>query len=157
MNTAFAICPVCTVAVGGGVLLSHYLGVDDLVAGVWIGGLILSFGLWSASLFKNKYFRYQQWAWTVALWIITVFGLRLAGFIGNPTCKIHGHDKLLSGIVFGSVAFLASFGLDFLLRKLNKKGKGTAIFSYQKVVLPLVFLIIATIFSVQLCRFGVRP
>lgn len=157
MRSVYAVCPVCTFAVGGGVLLSHYLGVDDLVVGVWAGGLILSLGLWSAGFFKKRDFQYQPLVWTLALWIMTVFGLKEAGFIGNPTCKIHGHDKLLSGIVFGSVAFLMGFGLDYLLRKLNKKEKGKAFFSYQKVVLPLIFLILATIFSWQLCRFGIKP
>jgi len=35
-------CPVCTVAVGAGIGLSRWFGVDDLVSGLWIGGLIVS-------------------------------------------------------------------------------------------------------------------
>lgn len=156
-SPAGAVCPVCTVAVGGGLLISHYLGVDDLIAGVWIGGLILSLGLWTATSFKKQYLKYQEWLWTFGLWLTTVFGLKQAGFIGQPTCKIHGHDKLLSGIVFGTVAFLIGFSLDLLLRRLNKKEKGKVFFSYQKVILPLSFLILATIFSAQLCRLGIKP
>lgn len=152
-----AVCPVCTVAVGGGLLISQYLGVDDLIAGVWVGGLILSSSLWTASFFKKKYFKYQEWFWTAGLWLVTVFGLKQVGFIGHPTCKIHGHDKLLSGIVFGTIAFLLGFSLDLFLRKLNKKEKGKAVFPYQKVILPLIFLILATFFSAQLCYFGIKP
>ena len=34
---AQAVCPVCIVAVGAGLGLSEYLGIDDTIAGVWIG------------------------------------------------------------------------------------------------------------------------
>ncbi|HUV72533.1 MAG TPA: hypothetical protein VMW25_06020 [Clostridia bacterium] len=149
------VCPVCTVAIGGGVLLSHYLGVDDLIIGVWAAGLTLSLGFWLASYLKKVYFKGQDWVLTAFLWITTVLGLKETGFIGHPTCKIHGHDKLLSGIVFGTVAFLFGHGLDLLLRRFNQKEPGKAFFPYQRVVLPLSFLILATVFAVQLCRFGV--
>jgi len=150
-----AVCPVCTVAVGGGVLLSHYLGVDDLIIGVWSGGLILSLGLWTAGYIKKKFFKGQEWVLVIFLWITTVLGLKQSGFIGHPTCKIHGHDKLLSGIVFGTVAFLIGYFLDWILRRLNKGQPGKAIFPYQRVICPLVFLLIATMFAFQLCRLGV--
>jgi len=151
-----AVCPACTVAIGGGVVLSHYLGVDDLIIGVWAGGLTLSFGLWMASYLKKIDFRGLKWLLSAFLWITTVLGLKQAGLIGHPTCKIHGHDKLLSGIVFGTVAFLAGYGVDFLLRRLNKKEPGKAVFPYQRVVVPLTFLVLATIFAFQLCRFGIK-
>ncbi len=37
-NSAQAICPICTIAVGAGVGFSRYLGIDDTIAGLWIGG-----------------------------------------------------------------------------------------------------------------------
>lgn len=153
---AGAVCPVCTVAIGGGLLLSHYLGVDDLISGVWVGGFILAFGLWMATYIKKTFFKGQEWLIIAFLWVTTVFGLKEAGLIGNPTCKIHGHDKLLSGIVFGTVAFILGYGLDLVLRRLNKKEPGKVLFPYQKVILPVVFLILATIFSAQLCSFGIK-
>jgi hypothetical protein len=151
-----AVCPVCTVAVGGGVLLSRYLGVDDLIIGVWVGGLLVSLGLWMSSYIKKILFRGQQWLMVALLWVSTYFGFKEVGFIGHPTCKIHGHDKMLSGMAFGTIAFMLGFGLDYLLRKLNKKEPGKALFPYQKVVAPLFFLIIATIFSLQLCKWGIK-
>ncbi|HUW24426.1 MAG TPA: hypothetical protein VMW04_02245 [Patescibacteria group bacterium] len=153
-----AVCPVCTVAIGGGVLLSHYLGVDDLIIGIWAGGLTLSFGLWMATAKYLKRFDFRGFKWLLSafLWITTVLSLKQTGFIGHPTCKIHGHDKLLSGIIFGSVAFLLGYGTDFLLRKLNKKEPGKALFPYQRVVAPLFFLIFATAFAFQLCRLGIK-
>lgn len=155
-SPAGAVCPVCTVAVGSGVLLSRYLGVDDLIIGVWVGGLLVSLGLWTATYVKRKFFKGQEWLSVLFFWLFTYFGFKQAHLIGHPTCKIHGHDKLLSGMVFGTVAFILGFGLDYLLRRLNKNNPGKAFFPYQKVVLPLLFLIIATIFSFQLCRFGIK-
>lgn len=42
-----AVCPVCTVAVGAGVGFSRYLGIDDTIAGLWIGALIVSVSMWT--------------------------------------------------------------------------------------------------------------
>lgn len=155
-SPAHAVCPVCTIAVGGGVVLSRYLGVDDLIIGIWVGGLLLSLGLWMATYIKKKFFKGQEWLVVAGLWLMTYFGFKQAGFIGHPTCKIHGHDKLLSGMIFGTIAFMLGFGIDFLMRKLNKKEPRKAFFPYQKVILPVAFLVIATVFAWQLCRWGVK-
>lgn len=156
ISPAGAVCPVCTVAVGGGVLLSRYLGVDDLIIGVWVGGLLVSLGLWLATYIKKKFFKGQEWLAVIILWLSTYFGFKQAGLIGHPTCKIHGHDKLLTGMVFGTIAFILGYGLDMLMRKLNKEESGKALFPYQRVVCPLLFLILTTIFAFQLCRWGVK-
>lgn len=151
-----AVCPVCTVAVGGGVLLSQYLGVDDLIIGIWVGGFILSIGIWTGASIKKKFFKGQNWLITAFLWLTTVLGLKQVGLIGHPTCKIHGHDKLLSGIVFGTVAFLIGYFLDWILRRINRKNLGKAIFPYQKIVLPVGWLVVATAFAFQICRWGLK-
>lgn len=151
-SPAYAVCPVCTVAIGGGLLLSHYFGIDDLVVGIWIGGLLVAFGLWMATYIKKVYIKGQAWLITAFLWATTVYSLKLANFIGNPTCKIHGHDKLLTGIEAGTIAFLIGLGLDAVLRKLNKKNPGKALFPYQKVILPIFWLLAATILGLKICK-----
>ena len=150
--SANAQCPVCIVTIGGSVLLSRYLGIDDLIVGIWAGALILSSGLWTAGFIKRTFFKGQKWVLTVLLWITTVFGLKQAGFIGNPTCKIHGHDKLFTGIIAGTLVFLLAYGSDLLLRKLNKKNPGKVFFPYQRVVIPVVLLIIATLVGAKVCN-----
>ena len=149
---AYAQCPACLVTIGGSVLLSRYLGIDDLIIGIWVGGFIISFGLWTAKFIKKNYIKGQKWIITTVLWITTVWSLKLAKFIGNPTCKIHGHDKLLTGIEVGTVVFLMAYGLDLLLRKYNKKNPGKAMFPYQKVILPVVLLLIATLIGAKICQ-----
>jgi len=145
-------CPVCIVTIGGSVLLSRYLGIDDLIIGIWAGGLILSSGLWTANFIKKTFIKGQNWILTALLWITTVLGLKQAGFIGNPTCKIHNHDKLLTGIVGGSLVFILAYGSDLFLRKLNKKNPGKALFPYQRVIVPVVLLLIATLIGYKLCN-----
>jgi len=49
-----AFCPVCTVAVGAGVGLCRYLGIDDLISGAWIGGLLMSLTLWTIEWLNKK-------------------------------------------------------------------------------------------------------
>jgi len=145
-------CPVCTVAVGGGVLLSRYLGIDDLVIGIWAGAFVISSGLWTATLIKKQFIKYQEWILVVLLWITTVLGLKQAGFIGNPTCRIHGHDKLLTGIIAGSLVFLLAYAVDKILRRINKTNPGKAHIPYQKVIIPVGLLIIATIIGYKICQ-----
>src|SRR3989344_5151509 len=54
---AKAVCPICTVAVGAGLGLSRYLGIDDAVSSIWIGGLILSSSFWLIAWLKKKDFK----------------------------------------------------------------------------------------------------
>jgi len=151
-----AVCPVCTVAVGGGVLLSRYLGVDDLIIGVWVGGLLVSLGLWMASYLKKNFIFGQKWLVVVAFWLTTYFGFKQAKIIGNFGCKIFGYDKILLGMVLGAIAFLIGFGLDKVLRNFNKETQGKALFPYQKVICPVSFLLLATLISLQLCKLGIK-
>lgn len=149
-------CPVCIVTIGGSVLISRYLGIDDLIVGIWAGGLILSLGLWTSTFIKKTYIRGQKWFLNALLWVTTVWGLKQVGFIGNPTCKIHGHDKLLSGMIAGSLVFLLAYGIDLLLRRINRKNPGKAFFPYQRVILPVVLLLITTLLGLQICQLKIK-
>jgi len=53
---ALAVCPICTLAVGAGVGLSRWLGIDDTISGLWVGGLIVSLIYWTIDwLGEEKY------------------------------------------------------------------------------------------------------
>ena len=51
---ALAVCPICTIAVGAGVGLSRYFGVDDAITGLWVGGLIVSMIVGRKAGWKRK-------------------------------------------------------------------------------------------------------
>jgi len=141
---AQAICPVCTVAVGTGLVFSRYLGIDDSITGLWIGALILSSALWTANWLKTKSWKIpHKTAFAVILFYLLVIPpLFWTGMIGHEFNTILGIDKVLFGTVVGSVVFLAGIYLDKYLRTLNH---GKVFIYFQKVIAPVLLL---SIFSV---------
>jgi hypothetical protein len=136
-----AVCPVCTIAVGAGVGLCRWLGIDDTISGVWIGGLIVSLIFWTLDWLnkKNIVFRYRGVVTTILYYIIVVVPLYFMGIMGHPFNKLWGLDKLLFGIIGGSVVFLLAVRLNDWLKKING---GRVYFPFQKVVVPIVSLLI---------------
>lgn len=139
-----AFCPVCTIAVGLGVGLSRWLKVDDLLSGAWIGGLVVSMILWTEDWLSKKKinFNFSLPAIAVFYYLIIILPLYFTGIMGHPLNQLWGIDKLLLGIIAGSLVFLLSVGVNSFLKK---KNQGKVYFPYQKVVLPVSFLIIISL------------
>jgi hypothetical protein len=137
-------CPVCTIAVGAGIGLSRWLGVDDLISGLWIGGLIVSLiGVtinWLAK--KNIHFPFLKPLVILFFYFFTIGPLYWTKIIGDPCSHIWGLEKIVWGIIIGSVVFLASYGFHLWLKKRNHD---KVFFPFQKVVIPVIFLIIASL------------
>jgi hypothetical protein len=151
VQKAYAICPVCTIAVGAGVGLSRYLGVDDTIAGVWIGGLTVSMIMWTINWFNKKNIKFvgRKIITTIAYYALIVVPLFYTGIMGHPLNKMWGMDKLLVGIIFGSIFFFA-FGQWYQVMK--KKNNGHAYFPFQKVVMPVLPLVILSIIFYLITR-----
>jgi hypothetical protein len=144
VKIAEAVCPLCTIAVGAGVGLSRYLGIDDTIIGLWLGALILSSSLWLIDWFekkKIKFFARDQIA-IASFYLIVLLPLYFSGIIGHKYNTLFGIDKLLLGCFLGTIIFIKAVFAEKYLRKLNNN---KVIFPYQKVVIPVVFLIIASI------------
>jgi len=141
---ALAVCPVCSIAVAGGVGLSRWLGIDDTISGIWIGGLIISLAIWFLSWLnkKNIKFKFRSFLILILFYSITIFTFYQMKFIGHSCSQLWGYDKLLLGIIFGSLSFSSAVWLHSLLKK---KNNNRVYFPFQKVVIPLVFLIITSI------------
>lgn len=145
---AHAICPLCTVAVGAGVGFSRSLGIDDSIVGVWIGGLLVSSSMWLIEwLRKKKTIKdKKEIFWTIgiflAMYALVIIPLKLSGVIGHPLNVLLGIDKVLLGIIIGSVVFFTMGRLHFFL---TKKNNDKVYFPYQKVVIPVGGLLLATI------------
>lgn len=141
-----AFCPVCTVAVAGGVGLSRYLGVDDTIAGVWIGGMTAAIIVWTLDWFKKKNIRFfAQKTITIGTYCaLVIFPLWSGNIIGHPLNKIWGVDKLMLGIILGSTTFY--FGGMFHF-KMKEKNGDKVYFPFQKVVFSILpLLILSAIF-----------
>jgi hypothetical protein len=145
-NSAKAICPVCTIAVGAGVGLSRWLGIDDTVTGIWVGALIVSSIMWTIIWMNKRDLRFKgrKILITTGYYLIIIAPLYWKGIVGHYFNKIWGIDKLVFGIILGSIVFLASV---LWYQKLKKENNGKAYFPFQKVVMPVGFL---AIFSVIL-------
>ena len=55
-SSAKAVCPICTIAVCAGVGLSRWLGIDDMVTGLWLGGLFVLLSISTIAWLKRKNF-----------------------------------------------------------------------------------------------------
>jgi len=146
---ALAVCPVCTIAVGAGVGLSRWLGVDDTITGLWVGGLIVSMIVWTESWLEKKNVRFtgRVVVDTLVYYAVVVVPLYYSGIIGSPRNKLFcvcglNVDKLLFGIIVGSIGFWWGASWYFYLKE---KNNGHAYFPFQKVVMPIAPLIILSI------------
>lgn len=134
-------CPICIVAVGSGVGLCRWLGFDDIISGLWIGALILSMIIWTFNWMnkKNIRFKFRNLIIFFAFYFLIIWPLYLKDIMGHPLNTILGIDKILFGIILGTfVLVLSVLFNDWLKKKNNNK----VFFPYQKVVIPLVLLII---------------
>jgi len=143
---ALAVCPICTIAVGAGIGLSRWLGIDDSITGLWIGGLIVSMITWTISWFdkKNIRFKGRTIATILGYYLLIIVPLFYSGIIMNPlhALCVCGLDKLLLGTIVGSFGFW--FGASWYYY-LKEKNQGRAYFPFQKVVMPISPLIILSI------------
>ena len=142
--SAYAICPICTIAVGMGVGLSHWLGIDDTITGLWIGGLTISLILWTIDWFNKKsiHFPGRNFITVVLYYFMVLFPLRQGHILGHPLNVLWGVDKLILGVLFGSVLFILSSVSYFYLKKHNHN---RAYFPFQKVVMPVLPLVIFSV------------
>ncbi len=139
----FAVCPVCTVAVGAGIGFSRWIGIDDSVTGLWIGGLTVSMIMWTLSWFEKKNIKFKgvKILTIVGYYLIVVVPLYFMDLLANPMNAVYLNwvDKLLIGIVVGSIGFwigAKSYNI------IKEKNNGHAYFPFQKVVMPVSFLLV---------------
>lgn len=136
-----AVCPVCTVGVVAGLGLSRWLGVDDTISGIWIGGLLISLTGWTINWLKARKISFKGMAIITALvyYAFVVIPLYWKEVIGHPFNELWGIDKLILGIAFGTVIFVIAV---LVYEIMKKKNNGHAHFPFEKIVIPISSLII---------------
>lgn len=143
-STTFAVCPICTAAVGAGLAISKSLGIDDTVFSVWIGGLLASVSLWTVNWLIKK-----KWTFTgfQALVGLLFYGSAFATlyftnslFVTGNT--IFGIDKVIFGTLIGSLVFL---GASELYQTMKRQNNGKAHFPFEKVVIPVAALALTSL------------
>lgn len=147
-----AVCPVCTVAVGAGVGISRWLGIDDTVSGLWMGGLIVSSAFWTAAWLekKGKTWPHKRFWALLAFWAMTLPPLYWSGMVGHSLNTLWGVDRLVLGMMMGSGLFILAVWTDKLLRMTKEGGK--VYVPYQKVIIPVTLLTAASLYFYMLTK-----
>lgn len=145
-NVALAqpVCPVCTVAIVGGLGFSRWLGVDDLVSSVWIGAGLLTIVYWTNFWLEKKKWNFKFYKTAVVLfyYVLSLLPLYFLKIIGQPLNTVFGIDKIILGAVLGTAVLL--FGLK-LHSWLKKNNNDKSYFPYQRVAVPVAILILTSL------------
>jgi hypothetical protein len=141
-STVQAVCPLCVVAIGAGLGLSEYLGIDDTISGSWIGAMLIATAWWNINWFNKKKLWQKHWktrnVLTIfAYYLLVVVPLFTQGLIGKAGRTLFGLDKLALGIALGTLVFIFS---EFWYNNIKKKNGGHAQFPFQKVAMPVINL-----------------
>jgi len=149
MRPVYATCPVCVITAGGGLWLAQKLGVDDLIASLWIGSLTTAFALAFADKFRLLRLPRPRVSWTVISYLLTILFLELTGHLNNPNCKIWGICKIWLGVTVGTAVFWLGVLLDEFLRT---KNEGRVFFPFQKVFIPVLATLLSSLgFYLLIC------
>ena len=141
---ASAFCPVCTIAVGAGLGLSRYLGIDDVIMSLWIGGLISSMSLMVAGKIVKKWKINKIVAdiISIALFAFLLFlTLSVLNITGNELNQIWGIDKIVVGSTLGIILFYIASQIHHYA----KEKYGKVLIPFQTVVIPVSILWLASL------------
>jgi len=141
VKPVYANCPVCILTVGGGLIIAKKLGIDDLLVSIWISGLNTAVAFWAASIIKKKILN-NPILWSLVFFTMTLLYLNYTNQLGHAKNKFLGLDKVFLGMTVGLLTFWAAAFIDRLIRY---KNKGKALFNYQKVIIPFVYLLLITV------------
>jgi len=141
--------PVCAIGIASGLGISSWLGISDITLGLWIGALILSISI-QFNIFlnkKGKSFPFSFWVIFLSSWVLSFLPI-LTNLDKYTSCVICGFPEVICGSIVGIlILFLVDKANLFVIDKHDKK----VYFYYQKVIIPIIGLIIASIIIEAIC------
>lgn len=154
---SLAVCPVCTVAVSAGIGIGRWLGIDDTISGLWIGGLISSLVLWTENWLNKRKINYPLRFLSILIGYYILVLLPLYFFSDLLTSNFEvievfslKFNKVIFGILIGSFVFwYGSLFHNFL----KEKNKGKVYFPFQKVIIPISLLLIISFLFYFITKF----
>lgn len=155
-------CPLCTAAAGTGVAAARFYGVDDSIIGVLLGGLIVSSALWFNKWLKKRLnFKLQEALVVLASFLLFAIPFYIGGLITNVEMVklmpehhsmlglgVYGIDKLLIGMIIGSLVIWGMFSLSEYIKKRNQG----VLFPYQGISFMMLALSVLSIIFWVLTR-----
>lgn len=92
---------------------------------------------------KKINFRYRNTITFIVNYLLFTIPLYFTSILGNPQNYLFGIDKFIIGTLIGSLVFYFAVLFDRYLRSINKN---KVLFYFQKVVIPVLFLIFGSLY-----------
>lgn len=152
LNNAYAHCPLCVagaMAAAGG---ASYLGVSNIVIGLFIGAFAVSVGYWVSRLIKKRYIPLQTTLLILSSYFLTIlplmprmegiypFYISLFGGYGSLFNRTYLLNIFLIGSMIGGLIVLITPWISNRITKIRGK-----MMPYQGTVLTLALLIVISI------------
>ncbi len=141
--------PLCAIGIAGGLQISHWLGINDLTLGLWIGALILSL-----SIQFNRFLIKKGWSFKLSFWLILILTFTFSflplinDFLQEKASLFCGVPQIIIGTVLGGlVLFLADRINDAIIKRHHNK----VYFYYQRTIVPIVVLILLSLLTKTIC------
>lgn len=150
VKETYAHCPLCTIGAAAAAGGAAYLGVSQIVIGLFIGGFAVSIGWWISRLIKKKYIPFQKtliilfsFATTILPLLMILnetrpFYISLAGDYGSFLNRTYLINMFLVGSIIGGIIVSITPWMSNQLTKL-RHGK---MIPFQGVILTLLLLLI---------------
>lgn len=144
-------CPLCTAAVGAGVLGARYFGLGDSIVGLFVGAFGIATGLWLASKIKQRYIPFQTALIAAGSTALTVLPLMALSdqllyipplLLGTNTWLSQALfvNKFLVGSIIGAIVS----GLAWQFHLYIKKLKGRVLFPFQGIAFTIAALLVSS-------------
>lgn len=136
-------CAVCTVGVVVGLEFARNLGVDDGVIAIWAGALLALIGYWTILWFDKKGWNFKfRNSILMLLSLSLIGGVYIKDLVYTPrTIAIFYLDPFLFCAIAGFLILIYS---SVFYQWMKAKNGGHAHFPFEKVVLPIALLTIAS-------------
>ncbi len=147
MNKAFAnpACAVCTIAVGASLGIARKMGLEDNIVGLWAGAFLALMGYWMIKWFDKK-----GWKFFGRDFVLIALSVGMIGFMyisdlvysPIPILYVLYLDAFLFSTILGAVILIYTSAWYQWMKRKN----GKAHFPFEKVVIPVVALVLASVY-----------
>lgn len=139
-------CAVCTVAIGASVGIARKLGIEDSIVGLWAGALLTLLGYWTIIFFDKR-----NWHFFGRNFLLMLISVGMIGFIyiseisyqPRIIWQIFYLDPILFSSMLGMLIYIYS---QKFYQWMKMKNGGHAHFPFEKVVLPLILLLLTSFY-----------
>lgn len=137
-------CPVCTIAIGAALPITRRLGVPDAVVGLWAGAFLAIMGYWIIKFMAARGWNFPGRNVIVLALSVATIGFAYIGTVPYSPCTYFGFiniDPLLFGAIVGALLFIVT---EKVYDWMKARNGGHAHFPFEKVVLPIIVLAVAS-------------